>query len=29
MDIGPGGVHHIKHPLIQHKITLMRQKEDV
>jgi len=27
MDIGPGGVHHIKHPLIQHKITMMRQKD--
>ncbi len=26
MDISPGGVHHIKHPLIQHKITMMRQK---
>ncbi len=26
MDIGVGGVHLIEHPLIQHKITLMRQK---
>ncbi len=26
MDMSPGGVHHIKHPLIQHKITMMRQK---
>ncbi|MCH9733767.1 MAG: uracil phosphoribosyltransferase [Actinomycetia bacterium] len=24
--MSPGGVHHIKHPLIQHKITMMRQK---
>jgi len=27
MDIGTGGVHLVKHPLIQHKITLMRRKE--
>lgn len=26
MDIGVGGVHLIEHPLVQHKITLMRQK---
>ncbi|MCH9668119.1 MAG: uracil phosphoribosyltransferase [Actinomycetia bacterium] len=26
VDIGVGGVHLIEHPLIQHKITLMRQK---
>lgn len=26
MDIGTGGVHLIDHPLIQHKITLLRQK---
>lgn len=26
MDIGAGGVHLIDHPLIQHKITLLRQK---
>ncbi|MCB0949827.1 MAG: uracil phosphoribosyltransferase [Mycobacterium sp.] len=27
MDIGAGGVHLIQHPLIQHKITKMRQKD--
>ncbi len=26
MDSGVGGVHLIEHPLVQHKITLMRQK---
>ncbi|MGB0437707.1 MAG: uracil phosphoribosyltransferase [Mycobacterium sp.] len=27
MDVGTGGVHLIDHPLIRHKITLMRRKE--
>lgn len=27
MDIGGGGVHLVTHPLIQHKMTLMRRKE--
>ena len=27
MDIGAGGVHLIEHPLIQHKITLLRRKD--
>ncbi|MGZ8801908.1 MAG: uracil phosphoribosyltransferase [Mycobacterium sp.] len=27
MGIGTGGVHLIEHPLIQHKITLMRRKD--
>lgn len=27
MGIGAGGVHLIEHPLIQHKITLMRRKD--
>ncbi len=29
MGTGTGGVHLIEHPLIQHKITLMRRKKDV
>ncbi|ANI40249.1 uracil phosphoribosyltransferase [Mycolicibacterium vaccae] len=27
MADGPGGVHVVDHPLVQHKITLMRQKD--